>query len=87
MGYIIDLTLILEQIFRVTLSKSSSPLTNEDIDKAFENYKNAGMGMVHRRIREFVAAESFTEIVKGNKAEEQVKNLIWEFSALKDISG
>ncbi|KAF7368682.1 G domain-containing protein [Mycena venus] len=85
MGYIIDLTLILEQLFRVTLSKSSSPLTNEDIDKAFENYKNAGLGMVHRRIREFVAAESFAEIIKGSEAEERVKELIWEFSGLKDI--
>ncbi|KAJ7897907.1 hypothetical protein B0H14DRAFT_290909 [Mycena olivaceomarginata] len=81
MGYIIDLTLILEQLFRITLSKSSSPLTTKDIDKAFDNYKNAGLGMVHRRIREFVTAESFAEIVNGTKAEEQVKELIWEFSA------
>lgn len=87
MGYIIDLTLVLEQLFRVTLSKASSPLTDQDIDKAFENYRNAGLGMVHRRIREFEAAESFTEIVKGDKAEEQVKKLIWEFSDLEDVSG
>ncbi|KAJ7714611.1 hypothetical protein B0H16DRAFT_1618166 [Mycena metata] len=83
MGYIIDLTLVLEQLFHVTLSKAPSSLTNKDIDMAFENYKNSGLGMVHRRIREFVEAESFTKIVKGKEAQEKVKELIWEFSGVR----
>ncbi|KAJ7751360.1 hypothetical protein B0H16DRAFT_1840576 [Mycena metata] len=82
MGYIIDLTLVLEQLFHVTLSKAPSSLTNKDIDMAFENYKNSGLGMVHRRIREFVEAESFTKIVKGKEAQDKVKELIWEFSGV-----
>ncbi|KAJ7880441.1 hypothetical protein B0H13DRAFT_1891779 [Mycena leptocephala] len=87
MGYIIDLILVLEQLFRVTLSKAPSSLTNKDIDMAFENYKNSGLGMVHRRIREFVDAESFAKIVKGKEAQEKVKELIWEFSRVKDTNG
>ena len=87
MGYIIDLILVLEQLFRVTLSKAPSSLTSQDIDMAFENYKNAGLGMVHRRIREFVEAESFAKIVKGKEAQEKVKELIWEFSRVKDTNG
>ncbi|KAJ7714642.1 hypothetical protein B0H16DRAFT_1618029, partial [Mycena metata] len=75
MGYIIDLILVLEQLFRVTLSKAPSSLTNKDIDMAFENYKNSGLGMVHRRIREFVEVESFAKIVKGKEAQEKVKEL------------
>jgi hypothetical protein len=87
MGYIIDLILVLEQLFRVTLSKAPSSLTNKDIDMAFENYKNSGLGMVHRRIREFVDAESFAKIVKGKEVQEKVKELIWEFSRVKDTNG
>ncbi|KAF7335084.1 G domain-containing protein [Mycena venus] len=44
MGYIVDLTLILEQIFLITLSKASSPLTESDIETAFQNYVEGGLG-------------------------------------------
>ncbi|KAJ6553124.1 hypothetical protein B0H19DRAFT_1155708 [Mycena capillaripes] len=80
MGYIIDLTLILEQIFLVTLSKASSPLTESDIDTAFQNYVEGGLGDVHREIREFVGHESFAKIARGDDAEEKIKNLIYKYS-------
>ncbi|KAJ7758821.1 hypothetical protein DFH07DRAFT_1060334 [Mycena maculata] len=80
MGYIVDLTLILEQIFFVTLSKSSSPLIQSDIDTAFQNYVEGGLGYVHREIREFVGHESFAKIAPGDDAEEKIKNLIYKYS-------
>ncbi|KAJ7871738.1 hypothetical protein B0H13DRAFT_2060102 [Mycena leptocephala] len=80
MGYIVDLTLILEQIFLVTLSKSSSPLTESDIDTAFQNYLEGGLGNVHREIREFVGHESFAKIARGDDAEEKIKHLIYKYS-------
>jgi len=85
MGYIIDLMLILEQIFLSTLSKSFSPLTESDINTAFETYVNSGLGDVHHEIREFVEHESFTKIARGDDAAEKIKDLIYKFSpSLKD---
>ncbi|KAJ7611554.1 hypothetical protein DFH06DRAFT_156488 [Mycena polygramma] len=80
MGYIVDLTLILEEIFLVTLSKSSSPLTEADIENAFQNYVERGLGDVHRDIREFVGHESFAEITRGADAEDMIKTLIYKYS-------
>jgi len=80
MGYIVDLTLILEQIFRVTLSKSSSPLTEPDIEAGFESYVNSGLGNVHREIREFVKDESLTKIARGDDVAEKIRNLIYKYS-------
>jgi hypothetical protein len=80
MGYIVDLTLILEQIFLVTLSRASSPLTESDIEIAFKNYLEGGLGEVHREIREFVEHESFAKIARGDDAEEKIKNLIYKYS-------
>ena len=80
MGYIVDLTLILEQIFRVTLSKSSSPLTEPDIGAAFQSYVEGGLGYAHHEIREFGKDESFTKIARGDDVVEKIKNLIYKYS-------
>jgi hypothetical protein len=61
-------------------SKSSSPLTESDIDTAFRNYVAGGLGNVHREIREFVGHESFAKIARGDDAEEKIKNLIYKYS-------
>ncbi|KAJ7208525.1 hypothetical protein GGX14DRAFT_395676 [Mycena pura] len=82
MGYIIDLTLILDQLFLVVLSrKLPRILTKEDIDLAFESYENSDLGRVHHDIRQFVASVNFKEILKPELAGEKVKELIRHYSS------
>jgi len=82
MGYIIDLTLILNELYFVVLHNPlPRRVTNVDIDKAFENYKNSDLGRVHRDIRRYVRQASFLKIVQSNVAEMKVKELILEYSS------
>lgn len=60
MGYIVNLTLVLDQLFLVVLSTNiPRPLTTEDITKAVENYKHLHMANVHREIRQYVNKATF----------------------------
>jgi hypothetical protein len=86
MGYVIDLTLIMEQLFHITVSKSCGPLTEADIDASFTNYRGSGLGNVHREIREFVEQGSFADIVRGNGTEEKMKSLIYKYSVAMNTS-
>ncbi|KAJ7824469.1 hypothetical protein B0H14DRAFT_3145708 [Mycena olivaceomarginata] len=72
MGYIVDLTLFLDRLFLVVLARPFLPLTEKEIDLALENYRNSGLGIVHREIRQY--------ILQANKAEEKVKELIRKHS-------
>ena len=81
MGYIIDLTLVMEQLFLVVLAiRPSRALTEDDIDVALENYKNSEIALVHREIRKYVNKATWAEILQSNKAEEKVKELIGRYS-------
>jgi hypothetical protein len=87
MGYIIDLTLVLDQLFLVGLSTNvPRPLTQEDITEAVENHKRLHMAEVHREIRQYVHSAPFTDIMRSNKAELKVKELLKKYCA-KGISG
>ncbi|KAJ7737921.1 hypothetical protein B0H14DRAFT_2992689 [Mycena olivaceomarginata] len=68
MGYIIDLTLVLDQLFLVGLS------TN-----AVENHKHLHMANVHREIRQYVHSATFKDILRWNKAESKVKELLKKY--------
>ncbi|KAJ6533507.1 hypothetical protein B0H19DRAFT_1186083 [Mycena capillaripes] len=82
MGYIIDLTLILNELYFVVLHNPlPRRVTNADIDKALENYNNSDLGRVHRDIRRYVRQASFLKIVQSNVAEMKVKELILEYSS------
>ncbi|KAI0254650.1 hypothetical protein BJV78DRAFT_1279766 [Lactifluus subvellereus] len=63
MDYIVDLTLVMDQLFLNTLPlKPPRLLTAEQIDAALEDYKNSEAVKVHRAIREYVNQATFTEI-------------------------
>ncbi|KAJ7787445.1 hypothetical protein B0H14DRAFT_2953336 [Mycena olivaceomarginata] len=80
MAYIVDLTLVLDQLFLVVLSiRPARPLTNADISMAFENYGSSNRGAVHREIREYVRQATVTQILHPTTAEEKVKELILKY--------
>jgi hypothetical protein len=81
MGYIIDLTLVMEQLFLVVLSiRPPRALSEEDIDLALENYKNSEIARVHHEILKYANKTTWAEILQSNKAEEKVKELISRYS-------
>jgi hypothetical protein len=80
MGYIIDLTLVLDQLFLIALSTNvPRPLTPDDITTAVEKYKSLNMSDVHREIRQYVHRAAFTDIMRSNKAELKVKELLKKY--------
>jgi hypothetical protein len=82
MGYIIDLTLVLDQLFLVGLSTTAPrPLTAEDLTEAVENHKHLHMANVHREIRQYVHSATFKDILRWNKAESKVKELLKKYCA------
>ena len=77
MGYIVDLTLVMDQLFLNTLpSKPPRLLTQEQIDEALEDYKYTEGFKVHRAIREYAQKSTLTDIVKSNNAQEKMIELI-----------
>jgi hypothetical protein len=82
MGYIIDLTLVLNELFLADFSMTPPcPLTNAEIDKALENYKNLNLGRVHHDIRQYVRKASVGQILESDAAEMKVKELILKYSS------
>ncbi|KAJ7192758.1 hypothetical protein GGX14DRAFT_479749 [Mycena pura] len=81
MGYIIDLTLVLNELFLVVLAiRPPRPLTADDIEMALENYKYSDLGMVHHDIRQYVKAD-LRQALRPQAAEVKVKELILEYSS------
>jgi hypothetical protein len=76
MAYIVDLTLVMEQLFLCTLPIRSSRLLSEQIEMAVENYKTSGAPEVHRQIRGYVKKSTFVQILQLNNAQERVIDLI-----------
>ncbi|KAJ7226791.1 hypothetical protein GGX14DRAFT_693003 [Mycena pura] len=77
MGYIVDLTLVLDQLFLVIVARSPPRvLTTEDINVALEKFKNSVMENVHREIREYANKATFSDIIRSNRAEEKIAELI-----------
>ncbi|KAJ7027080.1 hypothetical protein C8F04DRAFT_95088 [Mycena alexandri] len=80
MGYIVDLSLVMDQIFHITIARAARPLTDKDIDEALENYKNANLGAVHREIRAYAGKATIAQIIAAGPAEVKVNQLIQEYS-------
>lgn len=77
MGYIVDLTLVMDQLFLNTLPiKPPRRLTMDQVEMALEDYKNSEVAKVHREIREYANQATFAKILQSNKAQEKVINLI-----------
>jgi tRNA 2-selenouridine synthase SelU len=81
MGYIIDLSLVLDQLFHITIARAVRPLNDKDIDQALENYKDARLGTVHRKIRTYAGKATISQILVAGPAEAKVKELIREYSS------
>lgn len=77
MGYIIDLTLVMDQLFLNTLPiKPPRLLDLEQVDLALEDYKNTTARQVHYQIREYAKKSTFTQILVSNNAQQKVIELI-----------
>ncbi|KAJ7032601.1 hypothetical protein C8F04DRAFT_1235211 [Mycena alexandri] len=77
MSYIVDLTLVMDNLFLVLLSrKLPRRLTAEDIDLALENYQNSDAAAVHTEIRKYAKNSTFKKICRSNNAEKKLAELI-----------
>ncbi|KAJ7731084.1 hypothetical protein B0H16DRAFT_1584347 [Mycena metata] len=81
MGYIVDLSLVLDKLFRITLLRACRPITQAEIEQAFDQYKEGELGRVHREIRQFAGKATIQEIVRTKPAEEKIKELIKQYSS------
>jgi len=82
MAYLVDLILVLHELFLVVAIRPPRPLTDADVDKAFENYKKSGLGRVHRDIRQYVSEANWNKILfERTAAEAKVKELILTYSS------
>jgi hypothetical protein len=82
MGYIVDLTLVMDQLFLDTLPiKPPRRLTVEQVNMALDNYKNSEATKVHRDVREYANEATFGKILQSNNAQEKVIELIQQHRA------
>ena len=76
MGYIVDLTLVMDQLFLDTLPlKPPRFLSQDQIDMALETYKNSEAPEVHRQIRAYVNQSTFGQVLQSNNAQQKVIDL------------
>ncbi|KAJ6455165.1 hypothetical protein C8R45DRAFT_1036620 [Mycena sanguinolenta] len=81
MGYIIDLTLVLNELFLVVIAiRPPRALKDEDLELAFQNYKNSDLSLVHREIRQYVRDANWGKLLQSDAAELKVKELILLYS-------
>jgi len=82
MGYIVDLTLVLDQLFLDTLPiKPPRYVSADQIEMALEGYKVSEATKVHRAIREYANSATFPQILQANNAQEKVIELVQEHLA------
>jgi len=88
MGYIVDLTLVMDQLFLHTLPQKLPRLLSADqIDMALENYKNSEAQEVHHQVREYVKKTTFAAILHSNNAHLKVIELIQQHRAGDSLPG
>ncbi|KAJ7843889.1 hypothetical protein B0H14DRAFT_3455868 [Mycena olivaceomarginata] len=77
MGYIVDLTLVVDQLFVIVLALGPpNLLTQTDIDATLDKYTSSAADTVHAKIREYCNEATFAKICRSNKAEEKITELI-----------
>ncbi|KAJ7231612.1 hypothetical protein C8J57DRAFT_1250975 [Mycena rebaudengoi] len=77
MGYIVDLTLVLDQLFVIVLALGPPILlTQTEINTALDKYTSGVANTVHKEIREYCNDSTFTKMCCSNKAEEKITELI-----------
>ena len=74
MGYIVNLTLVMDQLFLSYLHiKPPGLVTVEEVEMALENYKTSEVTRVHQAIREYV---TWGKILQAKKVQGKVIELI-----------
>jgi len=74
MGYIVDLTLVMDQLFLGYLYIEPPGLvTAEKVEMALENYKTSDATRVHQAIREYA---TWAKIFQAKNVQEKVIDLI-----------
>ncbi|KAF7373074.1 hypothetical protein MSAN_00515100 [Mycena sanguinolenta] len=79
MGYIVNLTLMLDQLFEIVLALDPPNLpTQTEIDVALDKYtsESGAANIVHTEIRKYCNDATFSKICRSNKAEEKITELI-----------
>ncbi|KAF8184108.1 hypothetical protein K438DRAFT_1766553 [Mycena galopus ATCC 62051] len=77
MAYIVDLTLIMEELFHIALAfRPIRTLAMEDIELAMDNYVKSHAEKIHSEIRVYTKASRVSKIMRPQKAEDEVKSLI-----------
>lgn len=77
MGYIVNLTLIMDQLFLYTLApQPPRHLTQEHIQMALETYERTAAQRVHRQIREYANTATLAHTLDANNARQKVEELI-----------
>ena len=77
MGYIVDLTLVMDQLFLDTIPiKPPRCLTADQVDTALEHYTTLEAARVHQAVREYANGATWGKILQANSAQEKVIELI-----------
>ncbi|KAJ7250610.1 hypothetical protein C8J57DRAFT_677312 [Mycena rebaudengoi] len=83
MGYIIDLVLVMDQLFVVLLAPQVPPprLMHQDhLDKALENFKNEYVAKVHLEIRSCANEATFADL-RAENVEEKILEIMGQYGA------
>jgi hypothetical protein len=82
MAYIIDLTLVMDQLFlNVLVGKPPRLLTIEQIEGTLTDYRNFEAAKVHHAIREYANKATFPKILQADNAQEKIIELIYKHAA------
>ena len=73
MGYVVDLTIILQAVFQVSLHHAEGKVTQERVDEViYEFYFSEKKKHIHNTIRSFQPSLSTSDVV--GKIESMIKN-------------
>ncbi|KDQ56951.1 hypothetical protein JAAARDRAFT_47669 [Jaapia argillacea MUCL 33604] len=87
MGYIVDLTIVMQRLFLLINPADSAPLTQVIVDSTLEGYDKSREKMeVHNQIREFVRDASIFRGMGKDRVFEQVVTLINKHSPRPQVS-
>jgi hypothetical protein len=83
MGYIVDLTRVMDHLFLVILGlKPPQRITQEYINMALENYADSGnAAKTHQDIRQYANNATFDKILRSDTAHKKVEELIEKYRA------
>ena len=88
MGYIVDLTLVMDQLFLDILpQKPPRRLSADLIDMALDSYKTSSAESIHDQIREYAKQSTFMRILQSNNAQQKVVEIIRKESPLLQAGG